>query len=410
MDFIDDAADWDESSLPDAVGLVVECADLIAVFAADRARRVDAYRREAMAEVADLDGGLDSVLGRSLRLELAAALRITEHAASRLLAFAEALVHRYPTALEALGRARLTEQHAQILVDALDAVPSHEREALIDRAVEMAEEYPVGVFRRRLHRFVEAARATTLAERHGDAIAARHVRIETVGDGMAWLHVFAPAVEIHAIHGRVTSIGRSLAGRDGDERTLDQVRADIVCDLLIDGEAACHPVQARGIRATVAVTVPVLALLGCEDGIAEVEGVGPVSIERARDLCGGEAGWMRVLTHPETGMVLSVGRERYRPPRPLRDLVRWRADRCMAPGCGMPASRCEIDHSIDWQYGGKTELVNLAPLCTGHHTVRHNTGWTVSQARDGALEWISPTGRAYRVEPERRVPVFRDAA
>lgn len=73
----------------------------------------------------------------------------------------------------------------------------------------------------------------------------------------------------------------------------------------------------------------------------------------------------------------------------------------------MPASRCEIDHSVAWQHGGSTALWNLAPLCTGHHIVKHHSGWVVRQLDGGAIEWISPSGRRYVVEPERRTPVFR---
>lgn len=75
----------------------------------------------------------------------------------------------------------------------------------------------------------------------------------------------------------------------------------------------------------------------------------------------------------------------------------------------MPASRCEIDHRVAWEHGGETSLENLNPLCKGHHTVKHHGGWTVRDVAGshGALEWISPTGRRYVVEPERRVPVFR---
>jgi hypothetical protein len=141
---------------------------------------------------------------------------------------------------------------------------------------------------------------------------------------------------------------------------------------------------------------------------ATVEGLGPIPIGRARELCGGDATWMRVLTHPETGMVLSVGRTQYSPPASLRRLVKWRAERCMGPGCGMPASRCEIDHTIAWEHGGDTALENLAPLCKGHHKVKHHGGWHLKQIPDsgGAVEWTSPAGRRYVVEPERRVPVF----
>ena len=117
---------------------------------------------------------------------------------------------------------------------------------------------------------------------------------------------------------------------------------------------------------------------------------------------------MRVLTHPETGMVLSVGRDRYEPPPALRKLVKWRADRCMAPGCGVPASRCEVDHQVAWADGGETCLCNNAPFCKGHHTVKHHGGWEVQQVEGsgGAIEWISPTGRRYVVQPERKVPTF----
>ena len=117
---------------------------------------------------------------------------------------------------------------------------------------------------------------------------------------------------------------------------------------------------------------------------------------------------MRVLTQPETGMVLSVGRERYRPPPGLRRLVRWRADRCMAPGCSVPASRCEIDHNVAWEHGGHTSLDNNCPFCKGHHLVKHHGGWSVRQipGSGGAIEWTSPAGRHYIVQPERRVPTF----
>ena len=234
---------------------------------------------------------------------------------------------------------------------------------------------------------------------------------------MAWVHLHVPAVEARAIHARATAIAKTIVAQDGETRTLDQARADVACDLLIEGRTDLHPAETRGIRASVVVTVPALALLAETDaerdaaGLepAVVEGVGPIPIERARDLCGDADGWMRILTHPETGAVLSVGRDLYRTPPALRRLVTWRAGRCMGPGCGMAASRCELDHTVAWEDGGTTSLDNLAPICRGHHRVKHHGGWQVRQLPDsgGALEWTSPAGRRYVVEPERPVPVFR---
>ncbi|WP_241245877.1 HNH endonuclease signature motif containing protein [Microbacterium sp. 4R-513] len=399
--------------------MVVEVADVMSVLAAQRLARIDAMRREALAEAERFGRQLNEVAHRSVRLELAAGLRITEHAAEELLRLAEAVVHRYPAVLDSLSHARMTERHASILVDLVDEAEAELRDDLVARAVALAEVEPIGTFRRRLRSLVESARFVTLAERHEAAASQRRTAVMPADDGMAWLMLFGPAVEIQAIHGRITRMAKVIKATPDETRTLDQTRADVMSDLLIDGRSNLHPEQARGIRPTVVVTVPALALL--KDGAAAaaaatgqpptVEGVGPIPLERARELAGEDRSMMRILTHPETGMVLSVSRDRYEPPPWLAKLVKWRAERCMAPGCSVPASRCEVDHSIAWQHGGHTSLGNLCPLCTGHHTIKHHGGWTVRQIEGsgGALEWISPTGRRYVVEPERRVPVFRPA-
>ena len=140
--------------------------------------------------------------------------------------------------------------------------------------------------------------------------------VERGQDGMGLLQVYAPVVELHA-----DPRPRHRDGQ-GDRRPrverrepVDQVRADIVCDLLVDGRTDAVPPPRRAIRASVVVTVPVLspphddAAASAADPLPVVEGIGPIPVSRARELSGGDGSWMRVLTHPETGMVLSVGRE-----------------------------------------------------------------------------------------------------
>ena len=409
----DDDVDYFTPPVPDAVDLVLETATMLSVFAAERLRRIEALRREELAVIVGLGNGAIEVAERSIRLELSAAMRITEYAAGRLLLQADALVNRYSGALDALGEARITEKHAEILVDLMDQVMPELRADLVDRAVALAEAEPVGTFRRRLRDLIAQVEAKTLEERYAAAVADRRIAVEAAGDGMGLLLLHAPFVELQAIYGRATAMANAIKATEGETRTLDQIRADVVSDLLIDGTTAHVPATASGIRASVVVTVPALSLLAENAGMAAdapvVEGVGPIPLSRARELCGGEAKWMRVLTHPETGMVLSVGREQYSPPPALRKLVKWRADRCMGPGCGMPASRCEVDHQVAWSRDfGETSLENLAPLCKGHHTVKHHGGWNVQQIHGsgGAVEWTSPTGRRYVVAPERRVPTF----
>jgi hypothetical protein len=409
---------WNEPYLPphipDALDLVTEVADMEAAFAAQRFCAVDAMRREALADAVRHGRELTEVIDRSVRLELAAALRITEHAAGMMLAHAEALVHRYPGVLESLQQARITQRHAEILTAAFDAEAAEVADALLGQAIELAQQHAVGTFRRALQKLIDTFRARSLTERHEQAVTHRRVAVQPGADGMADLLLHVPAVEAHAILSRATAIAKALKNVDGETRTLDQLRADAICDLLIEGDTTVHPERARGIRASVVVTVPALSLLDDAHAAGEpatVEGVGPIPIRRARELCGGEGGWMRVLTHPETGMVLSVGTDRYDAPPALRKLIKWRAERCMAPGCSVPASRCQIDHNLAWEHGGHTALWNECPFCQGHHTVKHHGGWTVHQlpGTGGAIEWISPAGRRYVVKPERPVPVFRPA-
>ncbi len=413
--------DLPDPVVPDEVDLVVEVAEMMTVFAAQRLVRVDAMRRQALADAAVRGRVLTEVVERGIRLELAAALRITEHAAGDLLGFAAAMVHDYPQVLASLERTRVTERHAEILVAAVNGMDPELRDRVLQEGLALAEAEPVGTFRRKLRALVDTVQSATLTERYGHAVTTRRVVVEPDRDGMGWLHLYGPMVALHAAQSRTTGIAKTVTAADGDDtRTLDQARADVMLDLLIDGTVAAHPEQARGIRATVFVTVPVLALLHESDadraaaGIdpAVGEGIGPIPLPVAKELTGGAAGWTRVLTHPETGMVLSVGRDQYRPPAALQKLVKWRADRCMAPGCGIPATRCDIDHHIDWAHGGPTALTNLGPLCPGHHTVKHHTDWTIQHVpgSGGAIQWTSPTGREYLVEPERTVPVFRSTA
>lgn len=376
-------------------------------------------RREATRH-AEYERGSRSleVADRSVRLEIAAHLHVSEHASGLLMLRAEAVMVDFPALLSALEAGRITEAHVSTLVDMLYQHRAEHHDQILSEGVALAESEQSGPFRRALKELSERLQTATLQQRCEDAVAERRVWFDigtdATGGAMGSATIYAPAVEIQAIQNRVAAMAKALRNNPDDERTLAQLRADVLCDLLIDGETETLPVHVRGIRPTVTVTVPVLALLGggVAAGYASVEGVGPIPLGRARELCGAASGWMRVLTHPETGVILSFGRQLYSPPAELKRLVRYRAGRCMAPGCEMPADRCEIDHTIAWHDGGETSAGNLAPLCKGHHTIKHHGRWKLRQvpASGGAVEWMSPHGRRYLVHPQRRMPTFTEAA
>jgi Domain of unknown function (DUF222) len=102
----------------------------------------------------------------------------------------------------------------------------------------------------------------------------------------------------------------------------------------------------------------------------------------ARGSCGHE--------HAEAGYV---------PSRRLRHLVGARTTTCAAPGCGRPAARCDLDHTIAWENGGVTCECDLAPLCRHHHRAKQAAGWRLDQPEPGILVWRTPAGRTYTTAP-----------
>ncbi len=127
-----------------------------------------------------------------------------------------------------------------------------------------------------------------------------------------------------------------------------------------------------------------------------LEGGIPIDAETARELAGNATGFTRILTHPETGVTLSFGKDRYEVPTALKRYLRYRDQTCRFIGCTRKAKFCDIDHTVPWAGTGMTTHENLAHLCRSHHRVK-DAGWAVTQAQDGSgtLTWTSPLGREY---------------
>ena len=111
--------------------------------------------------------------------------------------------------------------------------------------------------------------------------------------------------------------------------------------------------------------------------------------------------WRRLITDPVSGVVIDVGRTRYRPPAGLADLVRARDRACVFPTCQTPAERCDIDHLTAWSQGGTTSLDNLVVLCEAHHRLKHTPGWALTRDQaSGTLSWHTPDKTVYQRHPD----------
>jgi Domain of unknown function (DUF222) len=111
--------------------------------------------------------------------------------------------------------------------------------------------------------------------------------------------------------------------------------------------------------------------------------------------------WLRVQLTPIARGTCGHARAEpgYRPSPKLQHLVKVRNARCTAPGCGRPAARCDLDHTIAWHQGGLTCECGLAPLCRHHHRCKQAQGWRLEQPEPGVLIWHTPAGRTYATAP-----------
>jgi len=90
----------------------------------------------------------------------------------------------------------------------------------------------------------------------------------------------------------------------------------------------------------------------------------------------------------------------YRPSAALRHALVIRQRTCSFPICRRPANRCDQDHTIPYDQGGRTCECNTAPLCRRHHRAKQVGGWQLDQPEPGILVWRPPHGRSYRVVPD----------
>jgi hypothetical protein len=137
------------------------------------------------------------------------------------------------------------------------------------------------------------------------------------------------------------------------------------------------------------------------DGVARVEGIGPVTAGLVRDWLTGA----RVSVVPVIDLNQMAPVDGYEVPTRLADAVRLRSPLDAFPYSTCMSRRMDLDHTQPYLHPdqggppGQTRTANLAPLTRRHHRIKtHHPGWAVAQPFDGVLVWRSPHGRHYLVD------------
>ncbi|HEX4254049.1 MAG TPA: HNH endonuclease signature motif containing protein, partial [Streptosporangiaceae bacterium] len=305
-----------------------------------------------------------------------------------------------------------------------------------------------GQLRVTLAKTVIAVDPEAAARRREEALKDPRVRRWREDAGTAALAGFGlPSADVLAADQRLTERARALrnAGLPG---TLEELRARAYLDTLLDresipapppdsGPAVRRPDPSPPIASRVNLTVPLDTGTGHSNAPGLAAGFGPVDGPLARDLLAaaaahpasrfcltvtaqdgqaighsclpGPGAWPTLTTQglkvPITPLARGECDHRhqepgYQPSRELQHLIQARNRTCSAPGCQRPAARCDLDHTIPYDQGGRTCECDLAPLCRHHHRCKQSEGWRLQQPQPGVLIWTTPAGRQYRTTPD----------
>ena len=324
--------------------------------------------------------------------ELSALLHLSGRAAELELGRALSLL-RLPALLSALSEGDLDLYRAETIVSHTCHLPEEDARWVSEQVLVEAPGLTASQIRVRTQRLCYLANPEEARLRYGEAVRNRYVEVRGNEFGTATLQGRdLPPARAEAAYRRLTRMARKLK-RKGEERSMDQLRADLLLELLL-GEWENQESAAGG---SVELRVDLETLSGLCEAPGELMGFGPVISDIARQVAREQTHcqWTFAVTDPETGIPVHTGVTRRRPTRETRRLVEARNPSCIFPGCRRPSADCDLDHRLPWSERGPSCECNLVPLCRRHHRCRHRLGWRHSPLPGGDHLWISPLGHRY---------------
>jgi 5-methylcytosine-specific restriction endonuclease McrA len=135
-----------------------------------------------------------------------------------------------------------------------------------------------------------------------------------------------------------------------------------------------------------------------QSALAAGNGRSNLPIESVKRLCSRQAGprcdgQAVVIGEDEKGEPLNIGRKTRTVPTAIKRALQARDKNCAFPGC-QHSRFVDAHHIKHWSAGGETSLDNLMLLCSQHHKLVHEGGFTIE--RDYQNHWFfqRPDGRA----------------
>ena len=357
-------------------------------------RLVSHYTAQMYADMAAVSDSLSETevdaefVHEASAAEIRTALRLTRRTADFELGFAIDLRERLPQVWEALSAGDLDVRRARTIEAGTAHLEADTARLVVTELIDRAPGLTTGQLAARIRRSCIQADPEQAAKRYEDAVSERRTVSEANETGTANLLGLDLAPEkVAAVTNRINRLARSLKTKT-EVRTMDQLRADVFLDLLLGADTA-----GKGGIVDIHVDLQTLAELSQSPG--ELAGYGPVIADIARQTTAKQkkGEWRYTITHG--GQVVDSGTTRRRPTTSQRRRAQTNNPTCIFPGCRMPSTSCDLDHTKPWSEGGPTTVDNLPPVCRHDHVTRHKAHWKHRALPNGDHQWTSPLGHTY---------------
>jgi len=357
-------------------------------------RLVSHYTAQMYADMAAVSDSLSDTevdaefVHEASAAEIRTALRLTRRTADFELGFAIDLRERLPQVWEALSAGDLDVRRARTIEAGTAHLEADTARLVVTELIDRAPGLTTGQLAARIRRSCIQADPEQAAKRYEDAVSERRTVSVANETGTANLLGLDLAPEkVAAVTNRINRLARSLKTKT-EVRTMDQLRADVFLDLLLGADTA-----GKGGIVDIHVDLQTLAELSQSPG--ELAGYGPVIADIARQTTAKQkkGEWRYTITHG--GQVVDSGTTRRRPTTSQRRQAQTNNPTCIFPGCRMPSTACDLDHTKPWSEGGPTTVDNLPPVCRHDHVTRHKAHWTHQALPNGDHIWTSPLGHTY---------------
>ncbi|OSC43252.1 HNH endonuclease signature motif containing protein [Mycobacterium decipiens] len=369
--------------------------------------------RLAAAQRAEQERGYASLDGHDqTAAEVAAAMNLSPTAASYVVLYAETLDKRLPEIAALLAEGRTDWRTVRLIITRTELVSDAALIAALDRSLAARIGRWHSWSKQRISNAVDAAvravDADAIRERRKTQENNRYIGITALADGLAEIYGTVAATAATAFDKRLSQLATQVC--TADPRTMDQRRADALAALAQGRNLACTcgqpdcPAESDtvaepvGARVVINVVASQHTVEGTSTAPGYLEGYGVIDADQVRQLVAAAA---QHVINPYSSRVDAL---RYQPSAALERAVRCRDLTCRFPGCGRPAMRCDVDHTVPFNHqdpaaGGWTVFENLKCLCRQHHLLKTFGGWRDQQLADGTVIWTSPTGQTYRTAP-----------